>query len=74
MSFQAKYEERTQRMSIRLPVSVKNHIWARAKREDKSATDVVVDLLIDAFKGQPPAARWQKGTTKGAKHEKDVFA
>lgn len=75
MTFQAKYEERTERMSIRLPSSVKNHLWARAQKEDKSATDVVVDILTAAFKGLPPAPRWAPGTTKGAiSHDKDVFA
>lgn len=74
MTFQSKYDTRTERMSIRLPVDVKNHIWARAKKERKTATDVVVDILTAAFKGSPPAPKWQPGTTKGPAHGKDVFA
>jgi len=61
-------------MSIRLPVAVKNHIWARAVKERKSATDVVVDILSKAFRGQPAAPKWQPGTTKGPADDKDVFA
>jgi hypothetical protein len=74
VTFQSKYDTRTERMSIRLPVNVKNHIWARATKEGKTATDVVVDILTKAFRGLPPAPKWQPGTTKGPANEKDVFA
>lgn len=78
MTFTNKFDERSERMSIRVPLSLKNHIWARARRRKISATDVVIDVLMNEFKGQPPAPKWQRGSTKGGGNDKsskeDVFA
>jgi hypothetical protein len=78
VKFQSKYVERSERMSIRVPLKLKNHIWQEAANTGKSATDVVVDILERSFKGRPAAKRWQPGTTKGGpandKARKDVFA
>ena len=78
LTFMNKYDQRTERMSIRIPVDLKNHIWARAGKEKKSATDVVVDIITAAFKNLPPAPQWEPGTTKGgSKDDKkvaDIFA
>ena len=74
MPFQPKQKSRSERMSVRLPTAVKNQIWARATKERKTATDVVVDILTKAFRGQPPAPKWQPGTTKGQHNDEDVFA
>lgn len=69
-------------MSIRVPTDLKNFIWATARKERKSATDVVVDILAANFRGLPPAPKWKPGTTKGARHNEkaksssksDIFA
>lgn len=77
MTFKNKYDERTQRMSIRVPNHLKNQIWRAARKNQISATDVVITILTEYFGGKPPAPQWQPGTTKPAKektHEKDVFA
>jgi len=77
VTFTNKFDERSERMSIRVPLSLKNQIWARARKRKISATDVVIDVLIEAFKGQPPAPKWQRGSTKGGGNDKskeDVFA
>jgi hypothetical protein len=78
VTFQNKYDERTERMSIRVPLKLKNFIWQRARKQRISATDVVVEILAAAFSGQPPAPKWRPGTTKvkgGSTNDKeDVFA
>lgn len=78
MTFKNKYEERTERVSLRLPTPLKNQIWQAARKERMSATDVIVTILTTHFAGKPPAPQWRKGTTKTKKekpHEtKDVFA
>jgi hypothetical protein len=68
-------------MSIRVPQKLKNHIWATARREQVTATGVVLAILEEYFAGEPPAPAWEPGTTdrrfqaeKGAFREKDVFA
>ena len=58
MPYAPKYEQGTERMSLRVPTDVKNHIWHRADKTKTSATDVVVAILRQAFKGQPPAPQW----------------
>ena len=79
MTFKPKYDdERTERMSIRVPTPLKNQIWKAAGKSDMSATDVVIQILSDHFAGAPPAPKWKPGTTKTKKekrHEpKDIFA
>jgi hypothetical protein len=76
--FKAKYDEHTERMSIRLPVKIKNHVWATARKERLTATGVVIAILDEFFANKKPAPKWEPGTTgkRKAVHEKeeDVFA
>ena len=78
MTFKPKYNgQRAHRMSLRVPGDIKNQIWAQAKAERISATDVVINILAKAFKGKPEAPPWKPGTTKkkgASSHGKDVFA
>ena len=79
-----KYNQRTQRMSLRVPDDIKNHIWARARAEGISATDVVVDILAGSFKTvktgtykskpKPRTPATPAAPKGGASHGKDVFA
>jgi hypothetical protein len=77
VTFKSKYDEGTERMSIRIPAALKNHIWKAAKKNRMTATDVVITILTDYFANNPPAPKAQPGTTKIKKekpNEKDVFA
>ena len=82
MTFTNKYDtERTERMSIRVPTTLKNQIWKAATKTGMSATDVVIDILSQHFDGAPPAPKWKPGTTKPPKKDKrneqkiaDIFA
>jgi hypothetical protein len=77
VTFRSKYDERTERMSIRVPTPLKNHIWKAARKRGMSATDVVIDILTRHYAGAPPAPQWAPGTTKAKKdktNEEDIFA
>ena len=83
MTYPNKYSQRTQRISLRVPDDIKNHIWARARAEGISATDVVVDILAGSFKtvktgtykSKPkPRVAQASPPKRGASHGKDVFA
>ena len=77
VTFRNKYDERTERMSLRIPGPLKNHIWKTARSNGMTATDVIITILEERFAGKRPAPKWQPGTTKKTKDrvdEKDVFA
>ena len=59
MPFAPKYESPTERISLRIPLDLKNHVWHQAEREDMSATDVFVKILRKTYDKQPPAPDWQ---------------
>jgi len=67
VTFRNKYDERTERMSIRVPTALKDHIWKAARRSGMSATDVVISALSAHFNGAAT-------TKKDKANEKDIFA
>lgn len=56
MTFKPKYEQPTERLSVRVPLDVHAAIKQRAKKTKASKTDVVVDALRADLIDSEPAA------------------